>query len=79
MYANNDIDNKKMDCVKIAAAIAKWCEDNYGYFVRANGDKQFTIKDLTYQISTSTKHLAHCIKSTLRYGFITSTSTSTNN
>ena len=34
MYANNDIDNKQMDCIEIASNISSWCERNYGYFFK---------------------------------------------
>ena len=45
MYANNDIDNKQMDCIEIASKISSWCEKNYGYFSRSKSDKAQTIKD----------------------------------
>ena len=51
MYANNDIDNKTVDCLEIATNIAKWCESNYGYFIRASGDKIERIEDLAGQIA----------------------------
>ena len=50
MYADNDIDNRKINCLEIATSIAKWCESNYGYFIRASGDKLERIKDLSEQI-----------------------------
>lgn len=51
MYANNDIDNNTVDCLEIATNIAKWCESNYGYFIRASGDKIERIEDLAGQIA----------------------------
>ena len=56
MYANNDIDNNRMDCLQIATEIAYWCERNYGYFVRSKSDKVKTIEDLSVQLSRLTIH-----------------------
>ena len=56
MYANNDIDNRQMDCIEIATEIASWCERNYGYFIRSKSDKVATIKDFAEQLSRLTVH-----------------------
>ena len=56
MYADNDIDNNKIDCLKIATEISSWCERNYGYFVRSKSDKLKTIEDFAEQISRLTVH-----------------------
>tara|TARA_R110000822_G_scaffold179650_1_gene319451 strand:+ start:1078 stop:1587 length:510 start_codon:yes stop_codon:yes gene_type:complete len=56
MYANNDIDNKQMDCIEIASNISSWCERNYGYFIRSKSDKAQTIKDFSEQIARLTVH-----------------------
>ena len=56
MYANNDIDNASMDCLEIATNIAKWCEKNYGYFIRSSGNKIERIEDLAGQIERLSVH-----------------------
>jgi len=56
MYANNEIDNKKLDCITIATEISSWCERNYGYFIRSKSDRLKTINDFSEQISRLTIH-----------------------
>lgn len=56
MYANNDIDNKQLDCIQIATEISSWCERNYGYFIRSKSDRIKTINDFSEQIARLTIH-----------------------
>jgi hypothetical protein len=56
MYANNDIDNKQMDCIQIATEISYWCERNYGYFIRSKSDKIKAITDLSEQLARLSIH-----------------------